>query len=1477
MAMPAVKHFDPVIGLDVHTVIIPPSPAPIPIPHPHVGFVLDLRECVNGVKSVVGSIVFSFVAEAAADVMEDNPELLAAGMALVSKAGSALEAAANNPVVKTGLALKDAKDQLSGLKAGIIDTLGGNIGGGGGSNRPVKVNGTLRSTVGTHTFHIPGLHFPLGTLFAPLIPSKDSESFMGSKTVMANGDPLSYMALPAMSCWFVGLPSTPKNAAHTQRKSLSLPTSVMLPIPMGRPVVVGGMPVLNLFALMMGLFKIFRGSKLAKKLAEKLGLKSGFLKCTILDAEPVNSITGEVVVEQNDFVVEGRFPLVWDRYYGSQKAVTGVIGQRWQCPADIRLEVLVDQGELGVVARFPDHETVFSLMPIEQGWDERVYDWQQGHALYRSGNQLVLRTRHEEEYFFTLPNDWESTVIPFTAADRLTLPILRMADRYGNGWQFKRQGNSLLLELIELTQGLLSGREVHVIQDENTPISGMLNDFVLVNKTNGERRFLVGYRHDGEGNLIATLDADNHPYQFEYIADSQMVRHTDRNGLSFYYRYQRHSDGLDRVEHAWGDGGLFDYRFHYDRVYQETQITDSLGHTTLLRYDERGLPFARVTPLGGVYSYQYDAQCRTIAEIDPAGNTHGWVYDQYANLTEETFADRSSVKTEYGDDHKPVRITDPGGRFWRQSWDAQGKVISQTTPGKIATHFTYDDLGQLVAVVDASQQRTELAYDAWGFLRVITDARGNATSFKHDFCGNLLKKVAANGDITRYQYDKKQRLTGCTLPDARTIRCEYDREDNLLLYNENGSRITRFGYFGQGRLQSRTDPDGSQTEYLYDTEEQLIGVKNQRGKTWQLKRNAEGRLIEEVDYWGQSRGYQYNAVGHLTGSHDPLGQILAVTCDKLGRITEKSIAGDEQAWERYEYNVQGQLIGAVNPAVTVTRRYNQDGQLAQEIQQQPQVSATVEYGYNAAGQQAEQRHLLQHADEDDIQVQQRIRYGYDVLGQCISQQIDDHRPMAFSYDKIGRLTEQRLTPSLSHHLRYSAAGQLAGYQTRRKGMVWSETDYFYDQHGNLTQREDSRQGSERYHYDVLGQIVGYQDPLGTLHRYRYDACGDRFSTVADNAEGRHTQHDNGTAYQLDKAGQLVSRTDRFSQLALRWNTFGRLAGIKNEHHDHAYTYDALGRRVGKRHLQRPTKLLDGLRVIDKETPSRGEPVWQDETWFMWDGDVMVGELQREVAPRVVTPETWDKPDGIVYSGQFYVYQPDSFEPRAMQRYQQVAEAEDGEIAPLGEEQIYFYQNDPNGMPIRLQDGEGEVVWEAQFTPFGQLSVTGTSQLRQPLRMQGQYYDTESGLHYNRYRYYDPACGVFISQDPIGLKGGLNPYQFAVNTLGWVDPLGLTGIIYLRTDRRSGREYIGKSKNQQTYEKRKKAHDRKAKKNDPTHQGYNFVELEQSIVGADPLAKAEEDWIRAGEGPTGVNGAGLENERHEMNDDRYANNGGCMKK
>ena len=69
----------------------------------------------------------------------------------------------------------------------------------------------------------------------------------------------------------------------------------------------------------------------------------------------------------------------------------------------------------------------------------------------------------------------------------------------------------------------------------------------------------------------------------------------------------------------------------------------------------------------------------------------------------------------------------------------------------------------------------------------------------------------------------------------------------------------------------------------------------------------------------------------------------------------------------------------------------------------------------------------------------------------------------------------------------------------------------------------------------------------------------------------------------------------------------------------------------------------------------------------------------------------------------------------------------------------------------------------------------TNPLVQNLRFQGQYFDLETGLHYNRFRYYDPDCGRFVSQDPIGLAGGINNYQYAPNPVGWIDPLGLAGM------------------------------------------------------------------------------------------------------
>jgi RHS repeat-associated protein len=112
--------------------------------------------------------------------------------------------------------------------------------------------------------------------------------------------------------------------------------------------------------------------------------------------------------------------------------------------------------------------------------------------------------------------------------------------------------------------------------------------------------------------------------------------------------------------------------------------------------------------------------------------------------------------------------------------------------------------------------------------------------------------------------------------------------------------------------------------------------------------------------------------------------------------------------------------------------------------------------------------------------------------------------------------------------------------------------------------------------------------------------------------------------------------------------------------------------------------------------------------------------------------------------------------------------------------LAWYQCDHLGTPQELTDQNGETAWSAQYKAWGEAHQQRSDfaqkvGLKNPIRFQGQYHDPETGLHYNRHRYYDPGVGRFISKDPIGYSGGLNLYQYVPNSTGWVDPLGLARI------------------------------------------------------------------------------------------------------
>ena len=336
----------------------------------------------------------------------------------------------------------------------------------------------------------------------------------------------------------------------------------------------------------------------------------------------------------------------------------------------------------------------------------------------------------------------------------------------------------------------------------------------------------------------------------------------------------------------------------------------------------------------------------------------------------------------------------------------------------------------------------------------------------------------------------------------------------------------------------------------------------------------------------------------------------------------------------------------------------------------------------------------------------------------------------YELDPLGRLKRQIATLNDLTEGGKGKAKVAAGY-----GQTAVKRSYGYDRTGNLTHSTDQRTGTTKFEYDKLGRITQAGNELFAFDP-AHNILSDGLNAIPDNRLKTY----NGTTYYYDDLGNLIHREladgevqnyfyDLHDQL-VKAEIFKK-DGTKETW---SYTYDALGRRIGKGRLKTSQEVSGGL---------------ENQISFVWDGSHLLQEVH---------------PDGK-YT---YIYtDPDSYEPLAQVRDWTT---EDGE----SRQQIHYFHCDQIGIPREMTDKDGNLLWFGNYTGWGRLKeetrVTDTAY--QPFRLQNQYADRETGLHYNFFRYYEPECGRFINQDPIGLEGGDNLYWFAPNAKKWVDPLGL---------------------------------------------------------------------------------------------------------
>ena len=280
----------------------------------------------------------------------------------------------------------------------------------------------------------------------------------------------------------------------------------------------------------------------------------------------------------------------------------------------------------------------------------------------------------------------------------------------------------------------------------------------------------------------------------------------------------------------------------------------------------------------------------------------------------------------------------------------------------------------------------------------------------------------------------------------------------------------------------------------------------------------------------------------------------------------------------------------------------------------------------------------------------------------------------------------------------------------------------------------------QYQYDSLGRIQ--QEKSGTQrHTFYFDPASNLINDPTEKVINNRLSHYQGVRYTYDSLGNLTEcQTANGDSQRYTYDLKHQLirADIHNRYTTESwvYDYDPLSRRIAKSKLNK-----------------QGEK--QCHTQFIWAGSHLVQEIRNGK-----NNEETDRTFTYIYT------HPDSYEPLA-QCYQESENAQ---------HTVNYFHCDQIGVPREMTDSQGKLLWKGRYDAWGQLIHDSNRHAQrsthQPFRLQNQYFDQETGLHYNFLRYYEPALGRFITQDPIGLMGGMNLYQFAANVQIWTDPLGL---------------------------------------------------------------------------------------------------------
>lgn len=730
--------------------------------------------------------------------------------------------------------------------------------------------------------------------------------------------------------------------------------------------------------------------------------------------------------------------------------------------------------------------------------------------------------------------------------------------------------------------------------------------------------------------------------------------------------------------------------------------------------------------------------------MDALGRRTGFEMNDHGDVVRITDPDGAQTSAEYNDLHQVVAAHMPDGSVWRCEYDERGNPVRLIDATGVATRHRYAPNGAVIEVMDVLDSSIHYACDAAGLHVEVTDSLDATTRAERDAFGRIVSVTDPLGARSHFEWSVEGQLVRHVQPDGTQRTWSHDAEGNITDVVEPAGGLSRFEFGPLGRMTSRTGPDGARFTFEYDTALNLRSVNHPAGATWTYSYDAAGRLTGETDFIECSQQYEYDPAGGVVAVTNRLGQQTTFERDAMGRVVQgTSPEGDYT----YSYDLAGRLVAAAGPGSSIEFCRDAVGRVVQETVD----GRSVHFEYDVAGRRTRRITPSGAVSEWMYDATGRpaalaagaggMRFEFDAAGREVARQLGADAWLAREVDPLGRVTNERLWVGERRPER--AADTATASEPRlvlNRSWMWSTDGLPITVHDNMA-------GSRRFATDNIGRVTAVTAE-GWNETYAYDGFGNLSTGTtggdAMDAEAHRTliRRIGRTAFDHDAAGRVVRATRRTLDGRRRtwtyqWDNNDRLAQVETPDGTvWRYSYDPLGRRTNKARVETNGGVTE-------------------QVAFTWDG------------PRIAEQHTI-RPD-VQNAVVVWDYDPSTARPLA-QRHQSPSMSGD---SGSSDDVFYAIITDTVGTPTELVTLEGRVAWRTTAGLWGRtMAVTADPGVDCPLRFPGRYFDSESGLHYNFHRYYDPDSAAFLTPDPLGLAPAPNDHSYVSNPLVHTDPLGL---------------------------------------------------------------------------------------------------------